>query len=320
MARFGIWQATESIPKRIPSSEIQLEQHLEDWIESDPEFVQSELKIVGRQVGVEGGRIDLLAIDPQSRWIIIEVKRGILRRETIAQIIDYASSIQEMTANELRTKVDQYLQNNDSSLDTLIGEKEAANALDSENRELLLFVVGTGRAPGLERMTNYLADRFQLPITLISFDVFQLPTGEQILVRELTDPDTEPTSSISSPRTTAEEVCSIADGFGIGNGFRKIKATADEIGLYTRVYKTSLMYTPPFQRNRMLYTVWAQPENDGIKMYVSPKAISEFYPITEQKATEFLGEGGYRYLKNNEIDNFNTTVGKLFDSLNIENE
>jgi RecB family endonuclease NucS len=40
--------------------------------------------VVGRQIDLEGGRLDLLAIDPQGRWTIIEIKRGTLRREAIA--------------------------------------------------------------------------------------------------------------------------------------------------------------------------------------------------------------------------------------------
>ena len=261
MAKFGIWQATDSIPKRIPSGEINFEQNLEDWIEADPDFIQPDLKIVGRQVGVESGRIDLLAIDPQGRWVIIEVKRGTLRRETVAQIIDYASCIQEMPPDELRLKADQYLSKTNSSLDNLLGKKGAANALDADTRELLLFVVGTGRAPGLERMAEYLANRFQLPISLISFDVFEPPGGEQILVRELTESDNEIIATSKYKPVSAEEVCALADGSGVGNDFRKIKKTAEDIGLYPRSYKSSIMYTPPFQKNRMLFTVWAQPEN-----------------------------------------------------------
>jgi Holliday junction resolvase-like predicted endonuclease len=312
MSKFGIWQTTESIPKRIPSSEIQFEQNLEDWIEADPEFIQPDLKIVGRQVGVDSGRIDLLAIDPQGRWIIIEIKRGTLRRDAIAQIIDYAACVQEMSPEELQAKVDQYLNRKNLSLEKLIGKKEAMNAFASDDRELLLFVVGTGRAPGLERITNYLADRYQLPITLGSFDVFQLPGGEYILVRELSESDTDSSTQSRYQPITAEEVCSLADGYGIGEEFRKIKRTAERIGLYVRSYKTSIMYTPPFQKNRMLYTVWAQPENESVKLYISPKAISEFYPISEEKATKILGESGYRFLQGEKVDEFNNTIIQLF--------
>lgn len=70
MARFVVWQATDSILKRIPSNEIQPEQHSEDWIEADPQFVQSELEIVGRQVGVEGGRIDVFQL-PGSEQVLV---------------------------------------------------------------------------------------------------------------------------------------------------------------------------------------------------------------------------------------------------------
>ena len=40
------------------------ERHLEEWIEKDPALLQGGLAIVGRQIVLEGGRLDLLALDP----------------------------------------------------------------------------------------------------------------------------------------------------------------------------------------------------------------------------------------------------------------
>jgi len=55
--------------------------------------------VVGRHSDLEGGRLDVLAIDPQGRWTISEIKRGALRRATIAQALDDASCIAALSAD-----------------------------------------------------------------------------------------------------------------------------------------------------------------------------------------------------------------------------
>jgi RecB family endonuclease NucS len=82
--RVGLWQVVEDRLTRIPESVLNLEKSLEDWIAEDPPLLQAGLVVVGKQIDLEGGRLDLLAIDPQGRWTIIEIKRGTLRREAIA--------------------------------------------------------------------------------------------------------------------------------------------------------------------------------------------------------------------------------------------
>jgi hypothetical protein len=155
----GVWQVVKDRLTRISESALALEKSLEDWIAEDPSLLQAGLVVVGRQIDLEAGRLDLLAIDPQGRWTIIEVKRGALRRETIAQALDYASCIAAISADELRAKIEPYLCKHNVSLDTLLHQREAAFALEPEQRELAIVIVGTRRAPGLDRMARFLADR-----------------------------------------------------------------------------------------------------------------------------------------------------------------
>ena len=63
-----------------------------------------------------------------------------------------------------------------------VDEKELENG-----RAVAMFIAGTGREHGLERMVNYLAENHELPITLVTFEVFKLDDGGQVLVRELTE-------------------------------------------------------------------------------------------------------------------------------------
>lgn len=109
--RVGLWQTKSKAPKRLDTANIEIEQHLEEWIECDPTLIRIGLKIVGRQFRTAAGPIDLLAIDQQGRWIVIEIKRGNVRRATITQAIDYAASLRQMDEAELCESVKSYLKN-----------------------------------------------------------------------------------------------------------------------------------------------------------------------------------------------------------------
>ena len=104
MQRIGLWQAAAEGPRKIESGAVDLEANLEAWIERDPGMLQHGLTIVGRQIQVAGGRFDLLALDPQGRWVVIEIKAGTVYRGTVTQALDYASCIATMPQPELEGK------------------------------------------------------------------------------------------------------------------------------------------------------------------------------------------------------------------------
>jgi hypothetical protein len=314
MQKVGLWHISDGRPHKIQESSLDLEQQLEEWIEADPNLLPGGLSIVGRQIEVEGGRLDLLALDPQGRWVVIEIKRGILRRETIAQILDYASCLATLPAEELQQKVETYLRPRGRALQALLDERDAQDAL-TEARELSMFVVGTGKASGLDRMVSFLSDRCGVPISLVSFDVFELTDGQRILAREITEPDTSSVfkSSLAGDQMrNVEQMGSLADHNGIGPSFRAILKVAEQCGLYPRAYKRSIMYTPPKNRNRLLFTVGATPSSGNVRAYISPQAFAEFYPISEEEATTRFGEDGWHDMNDAQVEQFTSSLRAFF--------
>ena len=84
---------------------VDTERLLEDWVELDPSILGDGYVVVGRQVNFDGGPADLIAVDPQGRWVLIEIKRASNHRQDVAQALDYASSLRKEPSDQLRARL-----------------------------------------------------------------------------------------------------------------------------------------------------------------------------------------------------------------------
>ena len=89
------WKIESGRVEQLERSRLDEEARLEDWLCTDISLLNDELLIIGRQVRVDGGAIDLLAIDEEGNLVIVELKRDQTPRDVVAQTLDYASSVQE---------------------------------------------------------------------------------------------------------------------------------------------------------------------------------------------------------------------------------
>jgi Endonuclease NucS C-terminal domain len=148
MPRFGLWRVQGDDLHRVEVAAVDKEAMLEGWIERDPSLLQAGLAIVGRQVSVEGNRLDLLGLDFRGAWVVIEIKRDALHRDTSAQALDYASLISSPPAAQLRRLADDYLTTRDHMLAALLEKRHAT--LEDHDRDVSIVVVGTGRDAALD--------------------------------------------------------------------------------------------------------------------------------------------------------------------------
>lgn len=287
----GIWQISEGGPGRMQPSRVDLEQHLEEWIAADTSLLQAGLVIVGRQLYTAGGPLDLLALDMQGRWVVIEIKRGEVRRETVAQAIDYASCIVAMSSDELREKANAYLRdhpiNDLRTLDAVL-EQRGFRLDDDEARDVSLIVVGTSQDEGLDRMVNFLAERGNLSISVVSFEVFSLPSGERVLVRELTESDA--VTAIDAPRRptrrmpTLEEFYHLAEAVGTREPIQRFVEAGTRTGLPHRVYRESIFLTRPNNRTLTVLGILLNPTGDGrVRIWAASEPLAEIFGFTKER-------------------------------------
>ena len=290
--KVAAWRIEGGRPVRTQPSGVQLERDLEDWIENDPELVGQGLQIVARQLHLEAGRLDLLAVDPVGRWVVIEIKAGRLHRETIAQALDYASSLAATPEERLRTAIGEYLTKKGAHDVNKTLDRTFDSSFSEAAREIEVVVVGAGTDPALDRLARYLTENYRVPIRAVAFQVLELSDGQQLLLREVTEADEE-RPQVTATASSVEDVLRVGDGLGVGQAMRILVEAAQRNHLYVRPYKHSLMITTPSNKTRMLLTMWAREEGN---LYSSAEAFSEFFPVEEGAVRDLIGLDGWRRL------------------------
>ena len=299
MSRLGVWSiaaqdAKESSqrpePRVVDRSSIGLEQHLEDWIAKDVTLIAEGLTLVGRQVSIHDGRLDLLAIDVQDRWVVIEIKPGELNSDALAQALYYASSIANLGSRELFEKLESRLEDfgDAERLSTKVQQQLDG---EGEKRKIAVLLVGAGIHPGLERVSDFLGG-FGVAISIVSFEVFELKDGPKLLIREVLEETIPPLRPRG--KHTVEAIREMAVEQGVVEQFNRFECISKDAGLAVQPQAASIRIAPPADRRRFL--MYASPHSGGMSIYTGPGEFAEFFPVTEEEAAQALGrdsEGGF---------------------------
>ena len=284
----------QPVPRRVERSRIDLERHLEDWIANDSTLIAEGLTLVGRQVSIDDGRLDLLAIDSQDRWVVIEIKPGLLDPGALAQALNYASSIAYIGGADLFENLKSRLgELGDAEMLSASVKRQLDGEDDETERETAVLLVGAGIDPGLARLNKFLS-RYGVPISVVSFDVFELDGGPRLLIREVVEEATE--SPRPRRRKTFEAIRNMAVNMGVVEQFDRFVDMSREAGLLVVPLTSWVRISPPTNRGRVL--MYAEPTCPGrLGIWVQPAAFAEFFPrVTEEQATDALGtfnDGGF---------------------------
>ncbi len=173
------------------------EKDLEEWVEHNPSLLGRELTIIGRQVFIpKVGPLDLLAHDENGRLVVIEFKRHQTTRDTIAQILDYASSLRLVDREQLRN----------------LPNVSAIGLAEVTDFDPAMIIVAAEADEPVERIVDYLTSRAQLPIEVVTFTYSTLDDGREIIARQILIPETPANESTGTARISRAELFSIARG------------------------------------------------------------------------------------------------------------
>jgi len=201
--KHAIWRVGDK-PTPLPTSRLASEQALEEMIVSDPGILSSEWMVIGRQeLTSHGGRIDLLAIAPDGSLVLIECKRDRTPREIIAQALDYASWVEELTPEKITLIYQRFA--NGGNLDEAF-QQRFGTELDEEalNESHQIIIIAAELDAATERIIGYLNAR-DIAINAVFFQVFQ-HGDEQLLSRVwLIDPGETQANAASTSRNRGEK-------------------------------------------------------------------------------------------------------------------
>lgn len=180
------------------------EKILEDWIENTPNalFENEEVFIIGRQVTTNLRKaIDLLGLDKNGNTVIIELKREKTPRETVAQILEYASFVEDLTYDHLEEIASLYLGEEGLNLTEKHKTKftlsdEAAVAFNKEQR---LVIIGQDISKEIEQTSMFL-NKKGLEIYCIAFKYFKAETGERIITSDFVVRKDKTTGGVPEPK------------------------------------------------------------------------------------------------------------------------
>ncbi len=188
MEEIKVWQIVNGNLELIETSMAEAgrkeTEHLQEWIKKYPTILGEDILIIGEQVETKsGGRIDFLAIDRFGNTVIIELKRGEVPRDALAQAIDYASDIASWDADKLsevcmkfrKSSLEEYLNNNRE--DFII------------NRAQRILLVGFSVEESLHRMVEWLSDNYGVGINFIVLKYIKTKNGEEFIARTVIIPE-----------------------------------------------------------------------------------------------------------------------------------
>lgn len=197
MRIFTIGKENEMIPYSEHDFKTEnIESDLEDLLEKNPQyfFEESNILIIGRQIATNlNTYIDLLGIDKNGNAIIIELKRDKTPRETLAQIIEYASFVENLNYEQLNSIYQTYY-GNETSLDKYHIEYFKGDQNVSFNKSQKLLIIGQSISKEIKQTSIYLRKN-GIDIHCMEFKYFKTKSGEKIISSDFIVGDEEFTKS-----------------------------------------------------------------------------------------------------------------------------
>ena len=172
-------------------TDIELESHLESWLENSPWALVQEEPIlwIGRQTSanVEESTIfpDLLGVDSEGNLVIVELKRSKAPREVVAQLLEYATWAKELSDEQIQRIAEAYFQTvkKETTLQGAFSEM-FEDEIPALNRKLRLFVVAEEIPRAVLRVCRFLRTSHGMDINCLAVSTFQTESGEWLVNTE----------------------------------------------------------------------------------------------------------------------------------------
>lgn len=289
-----LWKIVGKKLEEIQKPQLDLEERLENWIESDISIIDPSIMIISRQLETDyGGVIDLLCIDEKGDLVIVELKRDKTPRDITAQVLDYASWVKHLSPDKVQSIAESYL---DESFEDAYSNKFNQELPDSINEEHRMLVVGTRIDPNSRRIISYLSETYGVNINAVTFNYFK-DNGQELLARTFLIEQEKIQRSTHSgskrlPNLSFEQLQAIADEHGVGEIYSYLFKELQ--GYFDAVNRTrsSISFTGEYrtiQRAAIFNLIPTESDSqNGLSWQVYLLRFSEYFDISKEEALEVI--------------------------------
>ncbi|NIA09505.1 MAG: DUF91 domain-containing protein [Nitrospiraceae bacterium] len=216
------------------------ESDLEVLLENNPEyfFEGSKVLIIGRQVTTNLNTfIDLLGIDKIGNTVVVELKRDKTPRETVAQLLEYASFVENLDYSQLNEIYRDY-SGEESNLEDYHQQyfQSESDGSVSFNKSTRLIIVAQEISKEIRQTALFLRKK-GIDIYCVEFKYFETISGEKIISSDFVVGEEQfihqKVQSASLPKVNEKQFLNSLDKNGL-EVFRQVFEFAKQNGLMLR--------------------------------------------------------------------------------------
>lgn len=287
-----MWEVKGKSLSEVPRAKIRFEELLEEWLEHDISMISDDLLVIGRQVGTTFGKsIDLLCIKRNGDVVIVELKKGKAPREVVAQVLEYASWVDDLSWEDVSSIADDYLKERGLTLEEAFERKFGEQLPDVINESHEMLIVASDLDDQSERVIEYLSQH-GIRINAVTFNYFKNDDHE-FIARTFLIPKSakEARETKRKRRLSEEELREVAEDNGVGELFSVIVDGLTPLFDRKGTTLSSLAFSG-VQEGRMNTIFSVIPEQssreEGLKFQVYLKRFARYFGIAEPDAENIL--------------------------------
>lgn len=288
-----LWEVEKDTLKEIEKTILDLEERLEKWLESDISIISPYLLVIGRQVETEfGGIIDLLCLNEKGDTIIVELKREKTPREIVAQVLDYASWVKELSGERIINIANDYLKKS-GPIEEVFEKHFHMKFPDSINENHEMLIVASEVDSRSQRIVSYLTENYGVGINIAAFNFFKKGDKEYLARTFYIEPsrvDSQQRRRLTSkrlPNLTYEELQNIADEKGIGEIYEYLTSELSQFFEWTGTTRSSFALGGT-QEDRQITIFSLVPKDSdeslGLKWQVYFSRFMRYFQLSKEKA------------------------------------
>ena len=290
-----LWQVSNSGElDEIPKSELASERQLEDWIETDIDILDKNLIIIGRQVPTDYGHyLDFLCMNNDGDLVVVELKRDRTPRDVTAQALDYASWVENLSAEKISDIADDYLKQN-GPLEAVFNRKFRTDLPETINDTHHMLIVASDIDSSTERIVQYLSSR-GIGINFVTFEHFlssdQKPLISRVFMIEQEEVTIRTNARSRRRRITLDQLVDISKENGVLQLFEHTEVWGlrlfDRRGQNTSA-RTFSFRTPEGRQTTLTIHPSDSNSRDGLKYRLYTQRLADHLEISIERVLDCL--------------------------------